>query len=86
MKASHLRRVDVEYIPESIDDGELYVSERFGTAMHLCACGCGNETVTPLSGIGWTLSAGPTLRPSIGNYSFPCRSHYFLTDGRIDWL
>jgi len=26
-----------------------------------------------------------TVRPSIGNHDYPCRSHYLITDGAIDW-
>jgi Family of unknown function (DUF6527) len=26
-----------------------------------------------------------SLRPSIGNLSFPCESHYFVTENRIHW-
>ena len=27
-------------IPSDIEDGIIYISERFGIAIHLCACGC----------------------------------------------
>lgn len=82
-----LTREDVEFMPERKEPGILYVSERFALAIHLCACGrCGNETVTPLDGDGWTLTERATLRPSIGNWQFPCRSHYFITEGRVQWL
>ena len=77
-------------MPEVADmePGVLYVSKAYQVAIHLCACGCGAETVTPLHGSGWTLTgdARPTLTPSIGNWQFPCRSHYYVTDGRIEWL
>jgi hypothetical protein len=26
-----------------------------------------------------------TLYPSIGNWSFPCQSHYWITGDRIEW-
>jgi len=66
----------------------LYVSEEFGTAAHLCACGCGAKVRTPLGQAEWTLKEtanGPTLRPSVGNWQHPCRSHYLITDGQIIW-
>jgi hypothetical protein len=56
-------------------------------AGHLCACGCGNKVVTPLDPAEWSFrdrSGLPTLFPSIGNWQLPCRSHYLITDGRID--
>jgi hypothetical protein len=78
----------VEFIPEQPEPGILYVSDRFATAVHLCACGCGLEVVTPIKPARWKLTItgkGPTLSPSIGNWSFPCRSHYLIVDGAVRW-
>ena len=71
-----LRHEFVDHIPEQLDDGVLYVSIRFGTVVHRCACGCGEEVVTPLGPAEWRLTYdGRTvsLEPSVGNWSFPCR-------------
>jgi len=38
----------VEFIPEKIEEGVLYISIQYCTAIHNCVCGCGNEVVTPL--------------------------------------
>lgn len=76
----------VEEIPDVADPGILYISIPFSTMVHLCACGCGREVVTPLSPAGWQLTYdGQTvsLYPSIGNWSLPCRSHYWLEGGRV---
>lgn len=81
-----LRHEFVDYIPHQLDDGVLYVSIRFGTVVHRCACGCGEEVVTPLGPAEWKLSYdGRTvsLTPSIGNWSFPCRSHYWIEEGNV---
>ncbi len=78
----------VEVVPDILRDGILYVSIPFATVVHRCACGCGNEVVTPLSPTDWTLTfdgVAISLRPSIGNWSFSCRSHYWITFNRIDW-
>jgi len=80
----------VEVIPESDDIKErtLYVSRTYGTAVHKCCCGCGSEVVTPLSPAGWQLeSDGQTvsLYPSIGSWSLPCQSHYFIRNGKVLW-
>lgn len=89
VKVARLITEEVETVPETLQEGVIYVSQRFGTAIHLCACGCGGETVTPFIGAtAWDLSDGPngvTLRPSIGNQNFPCRSHYWITDGAVEW-
>ncbi|MEO9593508.1 MAG: DUF6527 family protein [Sulfitobacter sp.] len=54
--------------------------------MHLCCCGCSREVVTPLSPTDWKLIFdGETLSltPSVGNWNFSCRSHYFIRHDRV---
>jgi len=78
----------VELVPREIQDGVLYISEKYGTASHNCCCGCGMKVVTPLSSARWQLRrAGDlvTLSPSIGNWNFPCRSHYWIKRNRVEW-
>ncbi len=78
----------VEFIPDIIEDGVLYISIDYGTAVHKCVCGCGNEVVTPLSPTDWELRFnGKTvsLSPSIGNWSFECRSHYWIRKSNIEF-
>jgi Family of unknown function (DUF6527) len=51
-------------------------------------CGCGVEVVTPISPTDWRITFdGETvsLFPSIGNWSFPCRSHYWIKGGKVIW-
>ena len=71
----------VEFVPEFVEEGVLYISIEYATAVHKCYCGCGSEVATPLSPVFWKLIFdGDTvsLYPSIGNWSFPCRSHYWI--------
>ena len=78
----------VEFIPESLSDGTLYISRTYKTAVHKCCCGCGEEVVTPLMSTEWTLSTnkdGVSLYPSIGNWSMPCRSHYWIRNSKVIW-
>lgn len=78
----------VESFPQKLEPGELYLAMEFATAAHLCACGCGNKVITPFSPTDWQMSFdGETvsLKPSIGNWSFRCRSHYWVRSGRIEW-
>lgn len=85
MKLSHKF---VKNIPDTIENGVVYVSMDYSTAIHKCCCGCGNEIVTPLSPTDWKLSFdGQTisLYPSIGNWSLPCQSHYWITDNEVEW-
>ena len=78
----------VEYIPDDLTDGIIYVSIPFATAVHKCCCGCGCEVVTPLSPTDWKLifdGMSISLEPSIGNWSFRCESHYFIRHNRAVW-
>jgi len=78
----------VELMPGQLEDGVLYISEKYGTAIHKCCCGCGQKVVTPLSPAKWQLrrsGEAVTLYPSIGNWNFPCQSHYWIRRNRVEW-
>lgn len=78
----------VKYIPEEMQNGVLYISQQYQTASHLCPCGCNSKIVTPLGKGRWklTLLFGiATLKPSIGNGSLPCHSHYWITNNKVVW-
>jgi hypothetical protein len=88
MRRTSLAHEFIEYIPSELADGILYISITYRTAVHRCACGCGNKVVTPIAPADWQLFYdGDTvsLTPSIGNWGFPCRSHYWIDAGRIRW-
>lgn len=74
----------VDIIPEELIQNTLYISEKYKTATHLCLCGCGEKTITPLGGgLMWDLvkenNGTVSLIGSVGNYSYPCKSHYIIT-------
>jgi hypothetical protein len=76
----------VEFIPEIIEEGFLYISLEYCTAIHKCVCGCGNEVVTPISPTDWELTfngKSVSLYPSIGNWNFECKSHYWITKNKV---
>ena len=83
-----IRHEFVEFIPELLANRTLYISIAFATAAHQCFCGCGNKVVTPIHPTGWKLLFdGDTvsLHPSIGNWGFRCRSHYWILRDRAVW-
>ena len=83
-----MRASFVEFIPKELEPGVLYVSRQYKTASHLCACGCGSKIITPLNPTGWTVherAGAVSLTPSIGSWSLPCQSHYWVQNGRIAW-
>lgn len=86
MKYKTITHKFVNVIPDAIDEGVVYISMPFSTAVHKCFCGCGNEVVTPLGPTDWRLTRDGntiTLDPSIGNWSFPCKSHYWITNNQV---
>lgn len=90
-KIHELTPVYVELMPEQLESGKLYISKKYSVARHLCACGCGGDTVTPLGAGEWSLNEKDgkvTLRPSIGNFSgeSPYHAHYYISDNKIEWL
>ncbi|MGD0168501.1 MAG: DUF6527 family protein [Smithella sp.] len=77
-----------EHIPSDLEDGKIYVSVTFATAIHKCCCGCGQEVVTPISPTDWKLifdGQSISLYPSIGNWSLPCQSHYWIERNMVKW-
>ncbi len=78
----------VEFLPDNLEEKVIYVSVNFGTVAHKCCCGCGNEVYTPLSPTDWKLTfdgESITLHPSIGNWNFNCKSHYWIRNNEVEW-
>jgi len=64
MKFDTITLQPVEFMPRELEPGILYVSEKYGTAAHLCACGCGAKIRTPLGPTEWAVAqtpAGPSM-------------------------
>lgn len=88
MRLQNIEHHFVEFIPEKLAPGHLYVCLEYNTAAHLCACGCGYEVSTTISPTDWNITyngRAVTLSPSIGNSNFPCKSHYWIRGNRVLW-
>ncbi len=88
MQKINMKYEFVEFIPEKLEDNTLYVSFEYNTTSHNCVCGCGHEVVTPISPKDWKLTydgQSVSLHPSIGNWSFDCKSHYWIKNNKIVW-
>ncbi len=88
MKSKAVSAEFVDVIPEQLEEGILYICERYNTASHRCCCGCGEEVVTPLTPADWSVRKegnNVSLSPSIGNWSFTCRSHYWIHQNQVIW-
>ena len=86
-----LRKVEVipvfvEFIPEELVQDKIYISKEYGTAIHLCLCGCGEKAVMNLKPVwndGWTLIENNdkiSFTPSVLNNNCPNRYHYIITN------
>jgi hypothetical protein len=87
-RPDRIEHVFVEFVPDELAEATLYISIPYATAVHSCLCGCGQRVATPLSPTDWELTydgVSVSLNPSIGNWSFPCLSHYFIRRNRVRW-
>jgi len=79
----------VKFMPKTLEVGVLYISKEFGSVLHLCACGCGRKSVTPIAPFwkdGWVLKEEGdkvTLSPSILNKV--CKAHYWIRANEVVW-
>lgn len=83
-----IEREFVDFIPREMEEHTLYIAMEFATASHKCFCGCGAEVVTPLSPAGWQLyfdGEAVSLTPSVGSWSLPCKSHYWIRNDTVVW-
>jgi hypothetical protein len=83
-----IRHEFVEFIPRERQPGVIYISIPFATAVHSCFCGCDTKVVTPISPAGWQLlydGESVSIYPSVGNWGFSCRSHYWIRRGWVVW-
>lgn len=82
---TELEPIWVGAMPTTFEAGKLYISRSFDTAIHLCVCGCGMRTVTPLGAGGWILGThtdgSVSLNPSIKN---PCGAHYWIRYNKVE--
>lgn len=83
-----LNHVFIDTIPDELEEGKLYISTRFRVIMHSCCCGCKNKVVTPLSPVRWKMTFDGnyiSIYPSIGNWNFDCKSHYWIQNSEVEW-
>lgn len=89
MRLNSLETVFVHRVPDKIEEGILYVCMECNLVVHLCPCGCGEKVVLPIDSNQWILSydgSGITLLPSVGNYQFKCKSHYYIRNSEVVWI
>ncbi len=88
MKMYNMKKAFVHRIPPQIEEGVLYVCLDCDVVVHKCACGCGEKVVLPLTPEHWQLyyDGEVTLSPSIGNYQYECKSHYFIRNSKVVWV
>lgn len=77
----------VDQLPDILDEGVLYICEEFDLTAHKCCCGCGEDVYNKLNPAKWQLiktrSGTVSLEPSIGNWKYACKSHYWIRNNRV---
>jgi hypothetical protein len=97
IKTVEIEPVFVEFLPsvDKMEEGKVYISQRFKTSGHRCLCGCGHLTILPLDVVidgqdmGWHMTEKDgkvSFTPSIGNYQLPCKSHYIITKNKANFV
>lgn len=78
----------VERIPKQLSNGIVYHNKEFELAALLCACGCGHRVTLLVPDSHQVTADGglATIRPSIAVCDAACKSHYYITAGRVEWL
>lgn len=78
----------VERMPKTLTNGVVYHSEEFEIGALLCACGCGHRVSLLVPDSHQIMSQGDmvTVCPSIAVCDAPCKSHYFIRAGQVEWL
>lgn len=96
-RVQHLEDPIYAMIPgePELEDGVLYIMDGPRYVEYKCPCGCGNVVMLPYytgeekqGDWGWKLEehgGRATLQPSVFSRLWPCGSHYFIRDNRIDW-
>lgn len=90
MKVDFFTPLFVDTVPNELEADKIYISKEYDVAIHLCACGCNQKTVTPLGPSDWTLTEnenGISLHPSIGNFAGenPYHAHYWIKENKVIW-
>lgn len=78
----------VDRIPKELKSGIVYHNQEFELGAMLCACGCGHriDLLVPDSHQITSVDGLATIRPSILVSDAPCNSHYYVSEGRVEWL
>ena len=87
MKIQTVQPRYVPQLPERLEEGILYICEEFDLTAHKCCCGCDEDVYNKLSPVKWQLlkrrDGSVSLTPSIGNWNYACRSHYWIEENRV---
>ncbi len=71
-----IKKFEIEYVEtlplrDNMKENIIYLSEKTWNSSHLCACGCGEEVITPFVRGGWRYQVNSsdeiTLSPAITN-------------------
>ena len=80
-----IQKIDLVPALSSMFPGILYYDKQSGLSFHKCACGCGDIIILEHN-YKWNIDENTiTISPSIGRMTAPCKSHYFIRNGKVVW-
>lgn len=88
LKKVEIEPIYVEFIPADLEQGKLYISEKYEGCTHLCLCGCGVKCYLPLGAGEWSINNNKgkvSITPSILQ-RFECKSHYIITNNVANFV
>ena len=92
-----MRLEEMEFLPDNsmLDHGIMYFSAKYQVAKHICVCGCGEVSATPMveqfgqekhDKNAWIIiDKYPLTIDASFHHRFNCRSHYSIKKGYIVW-
>lgn len=91
-KRVEVKHIKVQNLPfiDKMEENTIYISDKYGISEHKCLCGCGKRVATPLGYKEWSYKIDTknrlSMHPSIGNYQYPCKSHYIIYKGGANFV
>lgn len=79
--------IESDRLPDQVGPFEFHYSRKFDMAAVACACGCGHRIMLNLLEQHQLeiVDGLPSVDPSILVADAPCLSHFYITNGRVEW-
>jgi hypothetical protein len=92
LKTVEIIPIFVEEMTDLYKINHIYISEKYNVSKHICLCGCEEMVVMPLDdGTKWwklvkEKDGTISFIGSVGNFQYPCKSHYIITKNKANFV